>query len=117
MYSDGIIINSSAKTLTEYIFSWFPLDQYVFGFNYISETAMKSWLTELDKIGYGAMVHVIGDGAVRESLNAVADARAKGSNQNYILTHVEMVHDADISRFAALGVHADFQVSISRGAC
>ncbi len=71
---------------------------------------MKWWLTELDTIGYGAFIHAIGDGAVHESLNAIDAARKNHSEQLYTLTHLEMVEESDISRFASLGVEADFQV-------
>ena len=36
--------------------------------------------------------------------------RKEGANQPYTLTHVEMVEDSDIDRFAKLGISADFQV-------
>lgn len=39
---------------------------------------MKWWLSELNKIGYGALIHTIGDGGVRESLNAIEAAKKKG---------------------------------------
>ncbi|PFK99216.1 amidohydrolase [Bacillus thuringiensis] len=108
MYSDGISINSTAKTLEKYKFEWFTGTSY--GLNYIPEEKMKWWLTELNKIGYGALIHTIGDGGVRESLNAIEAAKKEGANQPYTLTHVEMVEDSDIDRFAKLGISADFQV-------
>ncbi|HFU7055717.1 TPA: amidohydrolase [Bacillus cereus] len=108
MYSDGISINSTAKMLEKYKFEWFKGTPY--GLNYIPEEKMKWWLTELNKIGYGALIHTIGDGGVRESLNAIEAAKKEGANQPYTLTHVEMVEDSDIKRFAKLGVSADFQV-------
>ncbi|GAB6425338.1 amidohydrolase [Bacillus luti] len=108
MYSDGISINSTAKTLEKYKFEWFKGTPY--GLNYIPEEKMKWWLTELNKIGYGALIHTIGDGGVRESLNAIEAAKKGGANQPYTLTHVEMVEDSDINRFAKLGISADFQV-------
>ncbi|MBJ8069921.1 MULTISPECIES: amidohydrolase [Bacillus cereus group] len=108
MYSDGISINSTAKILEKYKFEWFKGTPY--GLNYISEEKMKWWLTELNKIGYGALIHTIGDGGVRESLNAIEAAKKEGANQPYTLTHVEMVEDSDINRFAKLGISADFQV-------
>ncbi|MBZ3765014.1 amidohydrolase [Bacillus thuringiensis] len=108
MYSDGISINSTAKTLEKYKFEWFTGTPY--GLNYIPEEKMKWWLTELNKIGYGALIHTIGDGGVRESLNAIEAAKKEGANQPYTLTHVEMVEDSDIDRFAKLGISADFQV-------
>ncbi|GGE61760.1 amidohydrolase [Priestia taiwanensis] len=108
MYSDGISINSTAKTLDKYKFEWFPGNPY--GLNYIPEEKMKWWLAELNKIGYGAFIHTIGDAGVRESLNAIEATKKAGSTRPYTLTHVEMVEDSDIKRFATLGVSADFQV-------
>ncbi|MEG7830609.1 amidohydrolase [Bacillus cereus] len=108
MYSDGISINSTAKTLEKYKFEWFTGTPY--GLNYIPEEKMKWWLTELNKIGYGALIHTIGDAGVRESLNAIEAAKKEGANQPYTLPHVEMVEDSDIDRFAKLGISADFQV-------
>ncbi|PFO66218.1 urease [Bacillus cereus] len=108
MYSDGISINSTAKILEKYKFEWFKGTPY--GLNYIPEEKMKWWLTELNKLGYGALIHTIGDGGVRESLNAIEAAKKEGANQPYTLTHVEMVEDSDINRFAKLGISADFQV-------
>ncbi|MFL0403765.1 amidohydrolase [Bacillus nitratireducens] len=108
MYSDGISINSTAKTLEKYKFEWFKGTPY--GLNYIPEEKMKWWLTELNKLGYGALIHTIGDGGVRESLNAIEAAKKEGANQPYTLTHVEMVEDSDINRFVKLGISADFQV-------
>ncbi|WP_064605016.1 amidohydrolase [Photobacterium sp. J15] len=108
MYSDGILINGTAKTLAPYLSTYIEDEPY--GINYIPPSEMKSWLTELDKIGYGAHIHAIGDGGIRESLNAVEYARRQGSERDYTLTHVEMVNSKDISRFKLLDVTADFQV-------
>ena len=108
MYSDGILINGTAKTLAPYLFTYIEDEPY--GINYIPPSQMKSWLTALDKIGYGAHIHAIGDGAIRESLNAIEHARNQGANRDYTLTHVEMVNSKDINRFKPLQVSADFQV-------
>jgi len=108
MYSDGIIINGTAKTLAPYLSTYIEDEPY--GINYIPPAKMKDWLLALDKIGYGAHIHAIGDGAVRESLNAIEHARQQHSDRNYTLTHVEMVDAKDISRFKPLSVTADFQV-------
>ncbi len=108
MYSDGIVVNGTAKTLAPYHFTYVKDEPY--GINYIAPEAMKGWLTALNNIGYGAHIHAIGDGAIRESLNAIQFARKKGSTRDYTLTHVEMVNPEDIKRFKPLGVTADFQV-------
>ncbi|TFH92216.1 amidohydrolase [Vibrio ouci] len=108
MYSDGILINGTAKMLAPYLFTYVPEEPY--GINYIEPKSMSKWLKELDNIGYGAHIHAIGDGAIRESLNAIESVRSQGSNKDYTLTHVELVNSKDIPRFAQLNVTADFQV-------
>lgn len=108
MYSDGITINGTAKTLAPYLETYLPDEPY--GINYIPPSQMKTWLKALDRVGYSAHIHAIGDGAVRESLNAVEHARRNGSTKPYTLTHVELVDSEDVNRFAKLNVTADFQV-------
>lgn len=108
MYSDGIFINGTAKTLAPYLDTYLPNDPY--GINYIPPKQMKTWLNELDRIGYGAHIHAIGDGAIRESLDAIASVRSQSPHRPYTLTHVELVNANDRSRFKTLDVTADFQV-------
>ncbi|OED63405.1 urease [Vibrio splendidus ZS-139] len=108
MYSDGIFINGTAKTLAPYLDTYLP--QSPNGLNYIPPAQMKEWLTALDKIGFSAHIHAIGDGAVRESLDAIESIRKQGSQKPYTLTHVELINDKDVPRFKQLNVSADFQV-------
>ena len=49
-------------------------------------------------------MHAIGDAAVTAALDAVSASGARGS-----LEHVQLVADADLPRFAALGVRASVQ--------
>ncbi|WP_240699213.1 amidohydrolase [Vibrio sp. F12] len=108
MYSDGIFINGTAKTLAPYLDTYLP--QSPNGLNYIPPEQMKEWLTALEKIGFSAHIHAIGDGAVRESLDAIESIRKQGSIKPYTLTHVELINDEDVPRFRQLDVTADFQV-------
>lgn len=108
MYSDGIFINGTAKTLAPYLDTYLPNSAN--GLNYIPPTQMQQWLTALDKIGFSAHIHAIGDGAVRESLDAIESVRKQGSQKPYTLTHVELINDEDVPRFKQLDVSADFQV-------
>ncbi|WP_431687368.1 amidohydrolase [Hahella sp. NBU794] len=108
MYSDGILVNGTAKTLQPYDFTYFPQSPY--GLNYLPQAVMQDWLVKLDRLGYGAHIHAIGDGGVRESLNAIAAARQAGSQRRYNMTHLELVDASDLDRFKALQVDADFQV-------
>ncbi|WP_258186386.1 amidohydrolase [Vibrio sp. ZF 223] len=108
MYSDGIFINGTAKTLAPYLDTYLPSSPN--GLNYIPPEQMKEWLTALEKIGFSAHIHAIGDGAVRESLDAIESIRKQGSIKPYTLTHVELINDEDVPRFRQLDVTADFQV-------
>ncbi|KLE25311.1 amidohydrolase [Vibrio diabolicus] len=108
MYSDGIFINGTAKTLAPYLDTYIPDEPY--GINYIPPQQMKIWLDELNQIGYSAHIHAIGDGGIRESLNAIEYVRSQGADKPYTLTHVELVNSKDVPRFAKLNVTADFQV-------
>src|SRR5215217_8274637 len=67
----------------------------------------------LDKDGWQILVHAIGDGAVRMSLDAIEQAArtnpAPPRGRRHRLEHVETVDPADIPRFGALGVIASQQ--------
>jgi hypothetical protein len=56
-------------------------------------------------------MHAIGDAAVRAGLDAFAAARAKnGTTDNrHHIAHLQLIDSADIPRFAALNVTANFQ--------
>jgi predicted amidohydrolase YtcJ len=107
MYIDGVIHFGTAKVLKPYQWSW-QLD-LPYGLNYVSPKALPGFLSSLDEIGFGAHVHAIGDAGVRETLDAIEQARERGSKKIYSMTHLEMINPNDIDRFQSLRVHADFQ--------
>jgi predicted amidohydrolase YtcJ len=65
----------------------------------------------LDRAGIQAHVHVIGDRAARIALDAVAAARATNGSGGpmHQLAHLQLVHPADVPRFAPLRVAANIQ--------
>jgi len=107
LYIDGVMHFGTAKVMEPYVFSW--QENLPYGLNYIKPEELPSFLQKLDIAGYGAHVHAIGDAGVRETLDAIEQARENGSNQVYSMTHLEMVDSADFNRFKALDVNADFQ--------
>ncbi len=107
LYIDGVLHFGTAKVLNPYLSSW--QTKLPHGLNYIDPSELPPLLGALNKIGMGAHIHAIGDGGVRESLNAIEKVRALGSNRKYSLTHLELVDPADIGRFESLGVDTDFQ--------
>lgn len=108
MYSDGVPEYGTGRVIEPYAFTWF--DDLPHGLNYIDRAAMAEWLVALDAIGFGAHIHAIGDLGVRETLDAIEDARDAGSARRYHMTHLSMVDPADVPRFAALDVDADLQL-------
>jgi predicted amidohydrolase YtcJ len=108
LYSDGLLQNGTARLLQPYRQTMSP--DLPTGLDYIAPDQMKWWLVELDKIGYGAHIHAIGDGGTRNALDAVESARQAGSEQLYGLTHLELVQVEDFGRFKQLSVDADMQI-------
>lgn len=108
LYSDGLLQNGTARLLQPYHQTMKP--DMPTGLDYIAPEQLKWWLLQLDSIGYGAHIHAIGDGGTRQALNAVEYARLLGSKRLYGLTHLELVHKDDLSRFRKLNVDADMQI-------
>ena len=71
----------------------------------------KDIAIEADRRGLQIAVHAIGDGAVRIVLDGYEAAlRANGRRDSrHRVEHIEVIHPADIPRFAALGVIASMQ--------
>ncbi len=111
MYSDGLLESGTAKLVDPYPDDIGFGDGY--GVTYFEEERMTHYITELENVGFDFHIHALGDGAVRESLNAIESAKNKNSNADtrHRLTHIELVHISDIDRFEKLGVIADFQVA------
>ncbi len=74
--------------------------------------------TEIDRRGLQIAVHAIGDGAVRQTLDGYAAARAANGprDSRHRIEHIELIDRADIPRLAALGVTASLQPSHPPGA-
>jgi len=67
-----------------------------------------------DNLGVGFAAHAIGDGAVRACLDALQSPRrqsgGKGTDRAaHRIEHAELIDEADVPRFAALGVTASIQ--------
>lgn len=77
---------------------------------YIPAADMNTFIAEAGKHGFNIHVHAIGDGAVRETLDAFATARAAGSKQLFSIAHLQLIEPSDIPRFAKLNVFASLQL-------
>nr|WSX48118.1 amidohydrolase [Streptomyces sp. NBC_00974] len=81
------------------------------GLSFIDPEVLTEAVSRLDRSGFQLHFHALGDRAVREVLDALAEARAaNGANDNrHHLAHLQIVHPDDIGRFAALDAAANMQ--------
>ena len=113
IYADGIPTTTTAamKAPYDYNYGWIPGNR---GLNYFDETRMTRYITELEKTGFDFHIHAIGDRGIHEALNAIeaaADTNGLTVDRRHRLTHLELLDEEDIARFAELDVIADFQLA------
>ncbi|MFY0598963.1 MAG: amidohydrolase [Cyclobacteriaceae bacterium] len=108
LYSDGIIINTTAAMHDTYHIDLFhrPSNK---GLNYVTQERMAKYIEALEPVGFDFHIHALGNRGVHEALNAIEQSGT--SSGRHRLTHVEYVDPADYSRFAQLNVTADAQVA------
>lgn len=103
---DGVMENYTAVMLEPYL-----VPGGTRGIPMVEPEFLKTAVTLLDEEGFQVHFHAIGDGAIRQALDAVAAAKAANGelgNRHHI-SHLQVIHPADIPRFAELDVVANFQ--------
>jgi len=103
---DGVMENHTAVLLEPYIGGTSGR-----GESMVDPEALKEIVTRLDAEGFQLHFHAIGDGAIRECLDSVEEARkANGDlDHRHHISHIELFDPEDIPRFRELGVVANFQ--------
>lgn len=73
--------------------------------------SLKAAVAAIDALGFQTHIHAIGDSAVRMALDAIEYAGVSngGRDRRPIIAHTQLVDEADIGRFAELGVIANFE--------
>jgi predicted amidohydrolase YtcJ len=106
MFMDGVLDSWTAVMIEPYADRPDWTGEPLFSAAQFAEVA-----TEADRRGLQIAVHAIGDGAVRTVLNGYAAARkANGARDSrHRVEHIEVITEADIPRFAELGVIASMQ--------
>lgn len=104
IYIDGVI---ETRTST-------MLEPYSDGDNFppfYNQEELEVLFKRLDKMNVQIHTHAIGDGAIRNALDAFEYAFLEnGPNKNrHLIVHLQMVDSADRSRFKQLNVAANFQ--------
>jgi predicted amidohydrolase YtcJ len=78
---------------------------------YYTDAQMRELVALVEAAHLSIFVHVIGDGAARQVLDAIASARKTSpvTDRRHTLTHLCWVADADLPRFKAMNVIANIQ--------
>jgi predicted amidohydrolase YtcJ len=104
MYVDGVIESQTAAMLE-------PYEDGTNGELCFTDQELADSAVALDAAGFQLHFHAIGDGAVRQALDAVAAAESANgpADRRPLLAHLEVIDPADAVRFAESGALADFQ--------
>jgi predicted amidohydrolase YtcJ len=116
--ADGVVENGTASMLEPYlVLDGAAPSEHPTGIAFVGGQALTDAIVALDAAGFSAHVHVIGDRAVREALDAFEATSAANDwatrpptdARRHHLAHLQFVHPHDVARFAALGVTANMQ--------
>lgn len=105
-FADGVVENETGALLEPYCSGLHSHGMSVWGRERLAEAVRA-----VDAAGFQVHIHAIGDAAVREALDAIEHAiDANGPrDRRPVIAHAQLVDDADLARFAALGVVANMQ--------
>ena len=103
---DGVMENYTAVMLEPYL-----TEDSTRGIPMLEPGFLKEAVSLLDAEGFQVHFHAIGDGAIRQSLDAVEEARTRNGDlgHRHHISHLQIIDPEDIPRFAELGVVANFQ--------
>lgn len=106
IFVDGVLEGETAALVDPYT----GMGQHRGELNLAPEE-LNAAVARFDAMGIQVHMHAIGDGAVRAGLDAFEFARGKnGTTDNrHHISHLQLIHPADVPRFAALNVSANFQ--------
>jgi predicted amidohydrolase YtcJ len=108
--TDGVLENHTGALLEPYCDGCGGHSDNL-GLSYVPYELLCDAVTELDALGFQVHLHAIGDRAVRNSLDAIAAARAVNGDgdQRHHIAHVQLIQPQDLPRFAELGVVVNCQ--------
>ncbi|MDT5185589.1 MAG: hypothetical protein QOI29_3747 [Mycobacterium sp.] len=103
-FADGVIENGTGALLTPYCGSLHNHGMQVW--DNLADAARA-----VDALGFQIHIHAIGDAAARQALDAIEHVVATNGprDRRPVIAHAQLVDEADIDRFAALGVIPNMQ--------
>ncbi|MFD4422507.1 amidohydrolase [Agromyces sp. NPDC058484] len=105
-FADGVVENETGALLEPYCSAL-----HKHGMSVWTDAALADAVRAVDAAGFQIHIHAIGDAAVRQALDAIESAiLANGPrDRRPVIAHAQLVDDADLPRFAELGVVANMQ--------
>ena len=106
LFIDGVLEGETAALVSPYL-----SEKGGYGDLTYTQAELNSIVIDLSKRGMQVYTHAVGDGGVRSILDAFEAAhRALGtSDLRHQISHLQLIHPEDYSRFSELGVVANFQ--------
>jgi len=100
-FADGVVENETGALLAPYCSGLHDHGMTVWEGDSLAEAARR-----VDELGFQIHIHAIGDAAVRQALDAIEFAIESNGprDRRPVIAHVQLVDDADLERFANLGV-------------
>ena len=104
LFADGTLNSRTAWMLEPFAD---PIPGHERGTALVTPEQLLAAVEVCDDLGVPLAVHAIGDGAVRAVLDAIE--RVRPSTLGFRVEHAEVIDEADVPRFAALGVVCSVQ--------
>jgi len=105
-FADGVVENETGALLQPYCTGLHSHGMQVWEGDSLAEAARR-----VDELGLQIHIHAIGDAAVRQALDAIEYVIERNGprDRRPVIAHAQLVDDADIGRFARLGVIPNMQ--------
>ncbi len=105
-FADGVVENETGALLEPYCSGLHSHGQRNWEGDALAQAAAR-----VDELGLQIHIHAIGDAAVRQALDAIDFVIRRNTirDRRPVIAHAQLVDDADIGRFAELGVIPNMQ--------
>jgi predicted amidohydrolase YtcJ len=105
-FADGVVENETGALLEPYCSGLHSHGQQNWEGDALAQAAAR-----VDELGLQIHIHAIGDAAVRQALDAIEFVIQRNGirDRRAVIAHAQLVDDADIDRFAELGVIPNMQ--------
>ncbi len=110
-FADGVVENETGALLAPYCSGLHNHGAQNHGQRNWEGDSLAQAARRVDDLGLQIHIHAIGDAAVRQALDAIEYVAQRNGprDRRPVIAHVQLVDDADLSRFARLGVIPNMQ--------